>query len=173
MNTTVTTDIRHTNPTARHSEKQLHPARMFFVAGLIGLVVGVLFILVQPWFGMDTLTSRHAAAYQQLGGWSATPALFIAWLAHLAVSVAYGWMGGVVVMAVSRWSVIALWTVVFSWVTTVIAPPANALIVQLVSFQQLTASKLPPLNFSFDEKLALHFVVFGAITAALMVYRRK
>ena len=65
----------------------------------------------------------------------------------------------------------ALWTLVFTWVTTVIAPPANAIIVQLVSFQQVDSSKLPALNFNLDEKLALHLVVFVAIVVALTGYK--
>jgi hypothetical protein len=148
--------------------KQMDPTRLLFVAGLLGLVECILFILVQPFFGMDTLASRHAATYQQLGGWSATPALLMAWFAHLAVSV----VCGLVVMAVSRVPMVALWTLAFTWITTVIAPPANALIVQLVSFQQLDAGKLPGLNFNFDEKLALHLVVFAAIIGPLYVYRK-
>ena len=99
------------------------------------------------------------------------PALWVAWLAHLAVSVAYGLMGGVVVLTVARWPWVALWTLVFTWVTTVIAPPANAIIVQMVSFQQLSASKLPALNFSFDEKFLLHLAVFVAIVAPLYLFK--
>ncbi|QCB44599.1 hypothetical protein [Hydrogenophaga sp. PAMC20947] len=168
----MTADIRKTSPPVSMRGKEMDAVRLLFVAGLLGLVVGVLFILVQPFFGMDTLTSRHAAAYQQLGGWSATPALLMAWFAHLAVSLVYGLMCGLVVMAVSRMPMIALWTLAFTWVTTVIAPPANALIVQLVSYQQLDAGKLPGLNFNFDEKLALHLVVFAAIIGPLYVYRK-
>ena len=137
----------------------------------MGLAVGVLFIGVQPWFGMDTLTSRHAAAYQQLGGWSPWPALIMARIAHLAVSLVYGLMGGAVVMAALGWPWVAGWTLVLSWVTTVIAPPANAIIVQLVSFQRLHLGQLPALNFSLDEKLVLHLVVFLTIVAAMVVFK--
>jgi ABC-type branched-subunit amino acid transport system permease subunit len=98
--------------------------------------------------------------------------MLIAWVAHLAVSVAYGLMCGLVLMATMRWPFVALWTLAFTWITTVIAPPANAIIVQLVSFQQVDSSKLPALNFSFDEKLALHLVVFAAIMVAQMAYQR-
>ncbi|OAD42904.1 hypothetical protein LPB72_06420 [Hydrogenophaga crassostreae] len=172
MNPSMTANSRATSPAIATRGKPVDPIRWLFVAAVLGFVVGVLFILVQPFFGMDTLTSRHAAAYQQLGGWSATPAMLMAWFAHLAVSVVYGLMGGLVVWAVSRLSIVALWTLVFTWVTTVIAPPANALIVQLVSFQQIDPGKLPALNFNFDEKLALHLVVFAAIIGPLYAYRK-
>ncbi len=170
---TMTTSHLHAPAPVPQVRIGVSSASFLLGAGLLGLVVGVLFIVVQPWFGMDTLTSRHAAAYQQLGGWSATPAMFMAWFAHLAVSVVYGVMGGLVVMAVSRWPGVAIWTLVFTWTTTVIAPPANAIIVQLVSFQQLKSSQLPALNFNFDEKLALHLVVFVAITAPLYFLKKR
>jgi hypothetical protein len=160
------------HPASLKSGKNIHPTRWLLGAGLLGIVVGILFILVQPLFGMDPLTSRHAAAYQHLGNWSPLPAMIIAWLAHLVVSVLYGLMGGVVVMAASRWPWVVLWTLVFTWVTTVIAPPANAIIVQLVSLQLVDVNKLPSLNFSFDEKFVLHLVVFVAITAPLWGYKK-
>ena len=119
------------------------PARFLSLALLLGAIVGVLFIIVQPLFGMDTLTSRHAAAYQQLGNWSAFPAMIIAWFAHLAVSVFYGLLCGIVVLKYARLSHVVLFTLAFSWLTTLIAPPANALIVQLVSFQQIRPEGLP------------------------------
>lgn len=135
--------------------------------------MGVVFIVIQPLFGMDTLTSRHAAAYQKLGSWSSISAISIAWAAHLAVSVFYGLLSALVISTTSRLGIAALFTLAFSWLTTIIAPPANAAIVQLVCFQQLQVHKLPVLNFSFDEKFVLHLVFFSAITAALITYKNK
>nr|WP_067286388.1 hypothetical protein [Marinobacterium profundum] len=143
------------------------------MSALLGALVGVLFIFVQPWFGMDTLTSRHAALYQQLGGWSAVPALVIAWLAHSAVSVFYGVLSGILILKTQRLPLVAFFTLAFSWVTTVIAPPANALIVQLVSFQRIDVGKLPGLNFDLDVKFVLHLVFFAAIVLGLFAYQRK
>jgi hypothetical protein len=142
------------------------------MACLFGVVMGVVFIVVQPLFGMDTLTSRHAAAYQQLGGWSSAAAITIAWAAHLAVSVFYGLLSGIVILKTSRLWLITLFTLAFSWLTTVIAPPANAMIVQLVSFQQLQIDQLPSLNFSLDVKFVLHLVFFAAISIALYFYKK-
>lgn len=135
--------------------------------------MGVVFIVIQPLFGMEPLTSRHAASYQKLGGWSSASAIGIAWAAHMVVSVIYGLLSGLVVSITSRLSVAALFTLAFSWLTTIIAPPANATIVQLVSFQQLQVDKLPSLNFSLDVKFVLHLVFFSAITAALIAYKKK
>lgn len=167
----MTSNIPTNQPTALNNTERTRQTRLLSTASLLGLIVGVLFILVQPWFGMDTLTSRHAAAYQQLGGWSAMPALFIAWSAHLAVSVLYGLLSGIVVITAWRLPLVALLTLAFSWATTVIAPPANAIIVQLVSFQRVDASKLPGLNFNLDEKFVLHLAFFAAITAVLYVFQ--
>ena len=169
----MTTDIGTTNPAALDSENNIPQTRFLFIACLLGLIVGVLFILVQPLFGMDTLTSRHASLYQKLGNWSAIPALVIAWFAHLVVSVLYGLMSGIVVIKFVQLRFVVLFTLAFSWVTTVIAPPANAIIVQLVSFQNIQSDNLPGLNFNLDEKFVLHLLFFGVITSALYVYKNK
>lgn len=147
--------------------------QILFMACLFGAVMGVVFIVVQPWFGMDTLTSRHAAAYQQLGGWSSVTAVIIAWTAHMAVSVFYGFLSGLVMLSTARLELVALATLVFSWLTTLIAPPANAIIVQMVSFQHLKVSELPGLNVSLDVKFVLHLVFFAAISVALYVYKKR
>ncbi len=164
-------EIKTSNAPVLNGGKPIHTARLIFMAGLLGVAVGVLFILVQPLFGMDTLTSRHAALYQQLGGWSATPAVLIAWFAHLTVSVLYGLMSGIVVMTVSRLKLVAMLTLAFAWVTTVIAPPANAIIVQLVAYGHIDGNKLPGLNFNLDEKFVLHLAFFAAISGVLYLYR--
>jgi hypothetical protein len=143
------------------------------MACLFGAVMGIVFIVTQPWFGMDTLTSRHAAAYQQLGGWNSVTAVIIAWAAHMAVSVFYGLLSGFVILSTARLEFVALATLAFSWLTTLIAPPANAIIVQMVSFQHLQVSELPGLNFSLDVKFVLPLVFFTAISVALYVYKKR
>ena len=170
----MTTDIDTNAATAATSNGFYTPqVHLLFMACVLGAIVGVLFIIVQPLFGMDTLTSRHAAAYQQLGGWSAMPALIIAWLAHLAVSVFYGLLSGIVILEYRQLSLVALFTLAFSWITTLIAPPANAMIVQLVSFQQIKPEALPGLNFMLDAKFFLHLFFFVAIVAGLYVYKNR
>lgn len=147
--------------------------KLLFIACLLGAVMGVVFIVIQPWFGMDTLTSRHAAAYQKLGNWSSIAAITIAWSAHMTVSVFYGLLCGLVLLKTSRLGIIALFILAFTWLTTIIAPPANAIIVQLVSFQHIQINKLPSLNFSFDVKFVLHLLFFAAISAALFIYKKR
>jgi hypothetical protein len=161
------------NPAANTSLKSPENMQHLFMAGLLGVVMGVVFIVIQPFFGMDTLTSRHAASYQKLGNWDSIAAIAIAWAAHMAVSVFYGLLSGIVILKTARLELIVLCTLAFSWLTTVIAPPANAAIVQLVSFQKLHFSQLPALNFSLDVKFVLHLVFFFVISAALHVYRKK
>lgn len=145
--------------------------RLLVMAAMLGVVSGVVFILIQPMFGMETLTSRHASSYQTLGGWGPV-AIIIAWTAHLAVSVFYGLLCGVLLLSTMRLTRITLFTLIFSWMTTVIAPPANAMIVQLVSFQHLQLEKLPGLNVSLDVKFWLHLLFFAAISAVLYAYRK-
>lgn len=166
----MTTDIQTKSPDSPAGVMKSPAVHLLLLSCAVGAAVGVLFIVVQPLFGMDTLTSRHAAAYQNMGSWSATPALILAWLAHLLVSVFYGLISGLVFVKYQRLGVIALFTLAFSWVTTVIAPPANALIMQLVSFQQIRPEGLPALNFSLDAKFVLHLGFFVVIVAALYIY---
>ncbi|UTW12143.1 hypothetical protein [Marinobacterium rhizophilum] len=160
-------------PAVNASPNKPQDMQLLFMAGILGAVMGIVFIVIQPFFGMDTLTSRHAAAYQKLGNWNGTAAIAIAWVAHLAVSVFYGLLSGIVILKTMRLELVALFTLAFSWLTTVIAPPANAAIVQLVSFQNIQFSQLPSVNFSLDVKFVLHLVFFAAISATLYVYGKK
>lgn len=166
-------DKKRVDSTLLNKPQNILRMHILFMACIFGVVMGVVFIIIQPFFGMDTLTSRHAASYQKLGNWSSIAAITIAWAAHLAVSVFYGLLSGFVVLSTSRLGFIALFTLAFSWLTTVIAPPANAIIVQLVSFRHIQISQLPALNFSLDVKFVLHLLFFAAIIAALYVYKKK
>ncbi|RTE64324.1 hypothetical protein EH243_18070 [Amphritea opalescens] len=160
-------------PTPQATSGSNFQLQFLLLAAILGLVAGIVFIIIQPLFGMDTLTSRHAAFYQQLGGWGSVPAVMIAWTAHLLVSIFYGLLCAILLLNTLRLALIALGTLLFTWITTVIAPPANAMIVQLVSFQQLHSEKLPPLNFSLDVKFLLHLVFFAAISFVLYLYAKK
>ena len=147
--------------------------KLLFISCLLGAVMGVIFIIIQPLFGLDTLTSRHAAAYQKLGSWNNIAAISIAWAAHMAVSVFYGLLCGLIFLKTSRLAIITFFTLAFTWLTTIIAPPANTIIVQLVSFQHIKIDQLPSLNFSFDVKFVLHLVFFAAISVALYIYKKR
>lgn len=170
---TLTTDINTSHSSSPSGALQSPQMRLLVMSCILGGIVGVLFIIVQPMFGMATLTSRHAAAYQQMGAWGAFPAMLIAWFAHMAVSVFYGLICGLVMLRYKQLSIITLFTLAFTWFTTIIAPPANALIVQLVSIQQIKPDMLPPLNFALDVKFVLHLVFFVVIMAVLFIYKNR
>ena len=169
----MTTDIGATSTASLNNSQYTLRAKLLFMACVLGAVMGVVFIIIQPLFGMDTLTSRHAALYQQLGNWSSIVAITMAWAAHMSVSVFYGLLSGIVVLSTARLEFVALFTLALSWLTTLIAPPANAIIVQLVSFQHIQHGQLPGLNFGLDVKFVLHLVFFGAISTGLFVYSKK
>ena len=166
-------DTRQSGTVSLSQPQNTRQAQFLLFACLLGALMGVVFIVIQPLFGMDTLTSRHAAAYQQLGNWGGVAAIIMAWSAHLAVSVFYGLLSGIAVLSTERLGIVALFTLAFSWLTTIIAPPANAIIVQLVSFQHIQTGQLPSLNFSMDIKFALHLVFFAVISVALYIYNNK
>ena len=48
----------------------------------VGLIASIAFIIAQPFFGMSTLTSRHAAAYMT-GGYNETVAIVLSWIVHI------------------------------------------------------------------------------------------
>lgn len=143
------------------------------IGAMIGFIVGVLFIYVQPLFGMSPLTDRHAAAYVKLSDMSPSVAIVIAWFVHLSVSMAYGFASAVALLISRNLFTYLLQIVVLGWFTTVIAGPANQLIVRLVTTKGFPSlEKLPALNFNFDTKLALHLIFFLVIGIFLLAYNR-
>lgn len=143
------------------------------IGAIIGFIVGVLFIYVQPLFGMSPLTDRHAAAYVKLSDMSPFVAIVIAWFAHLLVSTAYGFASAVALLISRNIFSYLIKIIVLAWFTTVIAGPANQLIVRLVTTKGFPSfEKLPVLNFNIDAKLALHLIFFFVIVLFLLVYRR-
>lgn len=143
------------------------------IGAIIGFIVGVLFIYVQPLFGMSPLTDRHAAAYVKLSDMSPFVAIVIAWFAHLLVSTAYGFASAVALLISRNIFSYLIKIIVLAWFTTVIAGPANQLIVRLVTTKGFPSfEKLPVLNFNIDAKLALHLIFFFVIVLFLFVYRR-
>lgn len=151
--------------------------KTILIGAISGFIVGVLFIYVQPLFGMSPLTDRHAAAYTKLSDISPSMAISIAWAAHLLVSIAYGIATGIALL-ISKMASRSLLTyilqiVALGWFTTVIAGPANQLIVRLVTSKSFPSmDNLPPLNFNFDAKLALHLIFFLFIGLFLLGYSR-
>jgi len=147
--------------------------KTLFVSAIIGFIVGIAFIFVQPLFGMSPLTGRHAAGYMKLGSMSETSALLTAWSIHLFISVCYGLATGIALKISKKVVPFILQVFALGWLTTLIAPPANALIVKLVGTGAFPAlSSLPALNYSIDAKLILHIVFFGVIAIILWAYKK-
>ncbi|TWX65743.1 hypothetical protein [Colwellia sp. C1TZA3] len=143
------------------------------IGAIIGFIVGVLFIFVQPLFGMSPLTDRHAAAYVKLGDINPSMAIIIAWSAHLLVSTAYGITTAIALLISKKPAIFALLIVVLGWFTTVIAGPANQLIVRVVTSKSFPSiDNLPALNFNLDAKLLLHLIFFLFIGLFLLAYNR-
>ena len=147
--------------------------KILLIGAIIGFIVGVLFIYVQPLFGMSPLTDRHAAAYVKHSNMNPSVAIVIAWLAHLLVSTAYGFASAAALLISRNLFSYLLQIFVLGWFTTVIAGPANQLIVRLVTTKGFPSlEKLPALNFNLDEKLVLHLIFFLVIGLFLLVYSR-
>lgn len=143
------------------------------IGALTGFIVGVLFIYVQPLFGMSPLTDRHAAAYTKLSDISPSMALVIAWAAHLLVSIGYGIVTGLALYISKNLFTFGLQIVALGWFTTVIAGPANQLIVRFVTSNGFPSLEgFPPLNFNLDAKLVLHLIFFVVIGLFLLGYSR-
>lgn len=145
--------------------------KTLMIGAIIGFIVGVLFIFVQPLFGMSPLTDRHAAAYVKLGDIIPSMAIVIAWSVHLLVSTAYGIATAIALLISRNPTIFALFIVVLGWFTTVIAGPANQLIVRVVTSKSFPSMEnLPALNFNLDAKLALHLIFFLFIGLFLLAY---
>ena len=99
----------------------------------VGLMASIAFILIQPLFGMSTLTSRHASAYVTLGGYDPTSALVLSWVVHVGVSLCYAFLSNLIFIFNSSLSVNLIQIAVLGWITTLIATPANEWVVKLVT----------------------------------------
>lgn len=140
----------------------------------VGLIAGMAFILIQPMFGMATLTSRHAEAYVNLGPYSETAALFMSWVVHLSVSIFYALLSIVVFNLNHSLLVSIVQVIVFGWVTTLIATPANEWVVKLITTRQFPAfNSLSGLNTEIGPKLWLHMVFFILVVLSLYFIRLR
>lgn len=147
--------------------------KILVLAAIIGLIVGVIFIFIQPLFGMPALTQRHAEGYMKLSTMSQNSARLSAWLVHLCVSINYGIASALALLIGRKILNYSLLILFLSWVTTVIAPPANAFLVKLIGTKSLPSlSGLPAMNFNVDAKLILHLLFFTTIAVVLWCYQR-
>lgn len=134
----------------------------------IGLISAIAFILIQPLFGMSTLTSRHAAAYMNIGGYDKSTAIILSWCVHISVSLFYTYIS-LLIYKLNSSSVVNIVQIVFlGWVTTLLATPANEWVVKLITTQQLPSiSALSALNTEIGPKLWLHIMFFVLIIIGL------
>jgi hypothetical protein len=140
---------------------------------LVGLVASMAFILVQPLFGMATLTSRHAAAYMGQGGYGAMAALVLSWLVHVGVSIFYALLSTVIFQWNASTLVSLVQVVALGWITTLIATPANEWVVRLVTTARIPEfSSLAAVNTQVGPKLWLHMLFFVFVLAGLWLARR-
>ncbi|GAC18260.1 hypothetical protein [Paraglaciecola arctica] len=136
----------------------------FITACIVGLIASIAFILVQPLFGLATLTSRHAAAYVNLGGYSEIAALFLSWFVHISVSIFYALLATVIFNFNHSVVVSVAQTIILGWFTTLIATPANEWVVKLVTTQQFPdLGSLAALNTQVGPKLWLHILFFAFV----------
>lgn len=143
-------------------------------AAIIGLIASIIFILVQPIFGLSTLTSRHAFAYVTLGEYSELAALMIAWFVHISVSIAYSELSSIIFNLNSSLKINVIQVLFFGWLTTLIATPANEFVVKLVTTQKLPdLSSLAGVNMEIGPKFWLHIVFFVFVMIGLLLTKNK
>ena len=147
---------------------------IFIKAILIGLIASIAFILIQPFFGLTTLTSRHAAAYVSLGGYNETVALILSWVVHVSVSIVYAILSTLIFSINSSLIISSIQVLVLGWITTLIATPANEWVVKLVTTQKLPdISALAPVNTDIGPKFWLHVMFFVFVMIGLYVVKVK
>jgi hypothetical protein len=143
-------------------------------AFIVGLIASIAFIIFQPLFGLATLTSRHAAAYVNFGGYSEVSALILSWFVHISVSIAYAVISTVIFNFNHSLWVSSLQVIVLGWFTTLIATPANEWVVKLVTTETFTPlSELAPLNTAIGPKFWLHVMFFVFVLLGLWFKKVK
>lgn len=141
---------------------------MFLYAVIIGAFSGAIFVVIQPLFGMETITSRHASAYVSQGGYTLATATLIAWTLHTLVSVVYA-LALVMIVKIKTsigWRLAQI--AGLGWISTVVATPANVFAIKAIttlSFPDF--SSLPALNMEMGAKLWLHVIFFVLVLLSL------
>ena len=140
---------------------------------IIGLMASIAFILVQPLFGMATLTSRHADAYINHGAYSASVALLLSWFVHISISIIYALVS--IVIFNYNYSVLVSFVqvMVLGWITTLIATPANQWVIKLITTGEFASVvSLSGLNTQIGPKFWLHIMFFVFVIVGLYITRR-
>jgi hypothetical protein len=132
------------------------------VAGISGSVV---FWLVQVLAGGPTITAFMGDEIVSAGGYPKGLSTLAGWTVHVAVSLSYALLFGVIVAALGRASfavsaVVGLAAaLVLGWATAVIAPLAISVTIGLLSGRGWPA-ELFPLNFELSLPLWNHLLFF-------------
>lgn len=130
----------------------------------VGVIASIAFILIQPSFGMLTLTSRHAAVYTDIGHYNETFAVALAWLVHGSVSIFYTFISLLIYNFNHSLIINFIQIIVLGWLTTLIATPANEWVIKLITTGQLTPlHALSNLNTEVGPKLWLHILFFSLV----------
>lgn len=139
---------------------------------LIGIFSSIAFIVIQPLFGMLTLTSRHASAYVNLGNYNETAAVALSWLVHVSVSIFYTFISSIIYNFKPSYLVSFGQVISLGWLTTLLATPANEWVVKLMTTGQFTAiNSLSGLNTDIGPKLWLHILFFVFVLSGLGLAR--
>lgn len=143
------------------------------LAFFVGIIASIAFIIAQPYFGMSTLTSRHAAAYMS-AGYDETVAMVLSWIVHISVSIFYTFVSAIILNMNSSILASVGQVVVLGWITTMIATPANQWVVQLVNTQSIPGfSHLAAINTDLGPKFWLHIVFFAFVVGGLWLIKIK
>lgn len=139
----------------------------FITTFTIGIFASIGFIVMQPLFGMLTLTSRHAAAYIEIGNYNAIVAIVLSWFVHVSVSIIYAFIS----LSIYKFNpkvVFSILQIIFlGWITTLIATPANEFVVKLITLRQFPEiSTLSGLNTQIGPKFWLHILFFVLVILA-------
>jgi hypothetical protein len=140
---------------------------------IIGLMASIAFILVQPLFGMATLTSRHADAYINHGAYSAPVAFLLSWFVHISVSIIYALISIVIFNYNHSLLVSFVQVMVLGWITTLIATPANQWVIKLITTGEfVSVGSLSGLNTQIGPKFWLHIMFFVFVIVGFYLTRR-
>jgi len=142
-------------------------------AFFVGLIASIAFIIAQPFFGMSTLTSRHAAAYMT-GGYNEMVAIVLSWIVHISVSVFYAFVATLIFNANSSLLASVGQVAVLGWITTMTATPANEWVVKLVNSQSIPSfTHLSAINTDIGPKFWLHVAFFAFVVVLLWLSKAK
>ncbi|MEP2650823.1 MAG: hypothetical protein ABJH06_02425 [Paraglaciecola sp.] len=135
---------------------------------LISLCASIAFILIQPLFEMTTLTSKHSAAYVNLGGYNEVAAVLLSWIVHVSVSFVYGGMSTLIYHYNQSMLMTISQVIILGWLTTLIATPANEWVIKFITTRHFTSiSLLPPPHSEWDAKLWSHILFFILVVSGL------